>query len=123
MRAIDESLQNTNFNLWQTKTIDAAGALGTSWKNSANYGCYFEEAGFVDVREHHFQWPMNRWPKGELLKTIGSYWQEDLTGGLEGLSMAVLTRGGGMSKEEVLELTAKAKIDLADKRIHAYLPV
>ena len=37
--------------------------------------------------------------------------------------MAVLTRGGGMSKEQVLELTAKAKIDLADKRIHAYLPV
>lgn len=124
MRDIDGTLQGTAFDLWQTKTIASAGNLGISWKQSGNYTRYFEDAGFVDVTEQHYQWPMNRWPKGEHLKTIGSYWQEDLSSGLESLSMAALTRGGGgMTKDEVLMLTAQARRDIPNKNIHAYLPM
>jgi hypothetical protein len=123
MRAIDDTLNGTNMQHWQLSTIEAAGKMGTSWKLSGNYVKYFEDAGFVDVCEKHFQWPINTWPKGERMKTLGRYWQEDLTKGLEGLSMAVLTRGGGMTKEEVLALTEKTRVDIADKGIHAYLPM
>jgi hypothetical protein len=37
--------------------------------------------------------------------------------------MAVLTRGGGMTKEQVLELTERTRVDIANKEIHAYLPM
>lgn len=76
MRAIDDTLKGTNLDYWSETTIKAAEKLGRSWRNSANYVRYFEEAGFVDVVEKHFQWPMNTWPKGERLKTLGSYWLE-----------------------------------------------
>ncbi|CZR50799.1 related to methyltransferase [Phialocephala subalpina] len=122
-RAIDDTLQGTAMQTWTDLTIDAAAKLGSSWKLSGNYVKYFEEAGFVDVTENHFQWPMNTWPKGERMKTLGSYWREDILRGLEGLSMAVLTRGGGLTKEEVLEMTAKVRKDINNKGIHAYLPI
>lgn len=123
MRDIDGTLQGTSVDNWQTQTISSAGKMGISWKQSGNYVQYFEDAGFVDVVEQHYQWPINRWPKDEHMKMLGSYWQEDLTRGLEGLSMAALTRGGGLSKEEVLELTAAARKDIPNKKIHAYLPI
>ncbi|KAH6675644.1 S-adenosyl-L-methionine-dependent methyltransferase [Halenospora varia] len=123
MRAIDDTIEGTALQHWQEKTIASAATLGTSWKNSGNYTRYFEDAGFVDVVEQHFQWPMNTWPKGTRMKTLGTYWQEDMLRGLEALSMAVLTRGGGMKKEEVLELTAEVRKDIHNKNIHAYLPI
>ncbi|TVY83446.1 Secondary metabolism regulator laeA [Lachnellula suecica] len=123
MRAIDDTLDGKALQNWQEITINTAAKLGTSWKHSGNYVKFFEEAGFVDVVENHFQWPMNTWAKGERMKTIGRYWQEDMLKGLESLSMAVLTRGGGMTKEAVLELTAEVRKNIVDKSIHAYLPV
>ena len=123
MRAIDDTLKGTSLDHWQTITIDSAAKLGTSWKHSGDYVRFFEEAGFVDVVENHFQWPMNTWPKGERMKMLGRYWQEDMLRGLESLSMAVLTRGAGFTKEKVLELTAEVRKDIVNKNIHAYLPV
>ncbi|RDL34559.1 uncharacterized protein BP5553_07687 [Venustampulla echinocandica] len=123
MRAIDDTLQGTAINDWQTRTINAAESMGKNWKLVGNYVQYFEEAGFVDVVETHFQWPLNTWPKGERMKTLGRYWQEDLLRGLEGLSMAVLTRAGGMTMDEVLKLTTEARKDLHNKSIHGYLPM
>jgi len=123
MRAIDDSLNGTVIDHWTKLTMESAAKLGTSWKNSANYVRYYEEAGFVDIQEKYFQWPSNTWPKGERMKTLGSYWQEDMLRGLEALSMAVLTRGAGMSKEEVLAMTAEVKKDIHNTDIHAYLPV
>jgi hypothetical protein len=123
LRSIDDSLQGTAFQSWQEKTFDAADKLGTSWRNSANYSRYLEEAGFVDVVEKHFQWPINPWAKGARMKTIGAYCQENILRGMEALSMAVLTRGAGMTKEEVMELTAAAKRDVPNRDIHAYVPL
>jgi SAM-dependent methyltransferase len=123
MLDIDGTLAGTAVGDWQARTMAAAATLGMRWKETQNYARYFEEAGFVDVVEQHFQWPLNRWAKGDHLKMLGTYWQEDLNRGLEGLSMAALTRGGGMSREEVLVLTAEARKDIKKKSIHAYLPV
>ncbi|TVY36861.1 Diphthamide biosynthesis protein [Lachnellula subtilissima] len=123
LRAIDDTLQGTSLDHWLTTTIDAAAMLGTSWKHSGDYVRLLEEAGFVDVVENHFQWPMNTWPKGERMKVLGRYMQENLLRILESLSMAPLTRGAGFTKEKVLELTAEVRKDVVNKNIHAYLPV
>jgi hypothetical protein len=123
MRSIDNTLEGTAVHEMSLRCMRAAENLGTSWKHSANYVKYFEEAGFVDIVEKHFQWPLNRWPKGERMKTLGSYWQEDIVRGLDGMTMAVLTRGGGMTKDEVPAMTAKVRQDVRNKSIHAYMPV
>ena len=123
LRAIDETIHGTHLGKWQDLVMGAAAKMGMSWKNSSNYVRYFEEAGFVDVVEKHFQWPINTWPKGQRMKTLGNYYQEDLHRGMEGMSLAVLTRGLGMTREEVVDLTAAAKKDLFNKGIHAYLPM
>lgn len=122
-RCIDDTLHGTPLEKWQDLVIAAAAKMGMSWENSTNYVRYFEEAGFVDVVEKHFQWPINTWPEGQRMKSLGSYYQEDLLGGLEGMSLAVLTRGLGMTKEEVVGLIREAKKDLLNKGIHAYLPM
>ncbi|TVY88308.1 Secondary metabolism regulator [Lachnellula willkommii] len=122
MRAIDDTLKGTAMDHWATITTNAAAMLGISWKHSGDYGRLLEEAGFVDVVESHFQWPTNTWPKGERMKLLGRYWQEDLLMGLESVSMAVLTRGAGFTMEQVLELTAEVRKDVANKNIHAYMP-
>jgi hypothetical protein len=122
-RAIDDTLKGTAIEKIADLSLAAAAKLGTSWKNSVNYSRYFEEAGFVDIVEKHFQWPMNTWPKGERMKTLGSYWREDVLRGLEGVTMAVLTRGAGMTKEQVEELADLARKDINNKGIHAYVPM
>jgi hypothetical protein len=43
--------------------------------------------------------------------------------GLNSISIAILTRGENMEKEEVEELLADVKKDLADWRIYAYCPI
>ncbi|KAG4413683.1 hypothetical protein IFR04_013187 [Cadophora malorum] len=107
MRAIDDTLKGTAMEFWADTTMSAAEKLGRSWKNV----------------EKHFQWPMNPWAKGKHLKILATYWMEDMLRALEGLSMAVLTRAGGMTKEEVETLTAKVRKDIVNKNIHAYQPV
>jgi hypothetical protein len=123
IRSIDNTLNGTALESWIDRTMDAAAKLGRCWKNSGNYVRYFEEAGFVGVVEKHFQWPVNTWPKGFRMKTLGSYWQEDMLRGLEALSMAALTRGAGLTKEQVMELITEVRKDIMNKGIHAYLHV
>ena len=123
MRAIDDTLKGSALDFWAQTMLVAAEKMGRSWKNSANYARYFEEAGFEDVTERHFQWPSNSWPKGERLKLLGSYWLEDMSKGIEGLSMALLTRVAGMTKEEVLDLSSRVRDDLKNKKMHVYCPM
>lgn len=56
-----------------------------------------QQAGFVDVVERRFRWPFGAWPEDKRLKDIGRWqllhWEE----GLEGWTMALMTRYLGVS--------------------------
>jgi hypothetical protein len=97
--------------------------MGRDWHCSLKYKAWFEEAGFVDVVEKVFAWPFNTWPKGRKNKLMGRFMLRNSLEGLNSISMAILTRGENIEKEEVEELLADVKRDLADRRIHAYCPV
>jgi hypothetical protein len=45
--------------------------MGLDWYKAAKYKAWLEEAGFVDVQEMHFAWPINTWPKNPHLKRLG----------------------------------------------------
>lgn len=102
--------------------MKAAGKLGKDFTHSRRYKKYFEAAGFVDVLEKHFQWPIGPWAKGERLKLMGMLFRQELQQGLDGMAMALLTRGLGMEPAKVKEWVEEARGNLMDPGIHAYMP-
>lgn len=87
------------------------------------YKLLMEEAGYVDVKEVQYVWPQNPWPKDRKLKELGRWNLVNMLDGLEGYSMALLTRAHGMSVEEVQVFLADVRRDMKDTRIHSYWPM
>jgi predicted lipid-binding transport protein (Tim44 family) len=102
--------------------MKAAGKLGKDFTHSWRYKKYFEAAGFVDVHEKHFQWLIGPWAKGERLKLMRMLFRQELVQGLDGIAMALLTRGLGIEPAKVKEWVEEARGNLMDPGIHAYMP-
>ena len=49
-----------------------------------------EEAGFENVVERYFYWPVGAWAEGEYYKTLGAIFQHNLLAALEGMSLKAL---------------------------------
>lgn len=101
----------------------AVASMGRDWGRVANYKQYLEDAGFVDVVEKKFEWPLGTWAKGTRMKMLGLWYREDLLAAMQGASLAILTKALGMDKEMGEELLVKVREDVMSNRIHAYLPV
>lgn len=104
---------------------EAARALGRPMGSdvSDHYVTWMREAGFVDVEQRMFMWPINAWPKDPYMKQLGRWNQLNCTDGLEGFCLALLTRGLGWRKEEVDVFVAKVRADFRNKKIHGYFPM
>ncbi len=103
-------------------TVEASSRLGRSIDLAPRYKTMMEEAGFVDVVFEMYKWPTNPWPRDKKLKTLGYWTLANVEGGLEGLFLALLTRGMGMSVEETMVLCAEVRKDIRNQNIHAYWP-
>lgn len=57
------------------------------------------------------------------MKMLGRRSREDVRSGLHGWSAAVLTRGLGMSSQEVEILLMEVKNDINSNWLHAYIPI
>jgi len=98
-------------------------ALGKDFTRARRYKDLLEEIGFVDVVEKRTQFPIGTWALGEKMKTLGAWMRVDLLAGLQAMSMAIMTRGLGMTPKEVEENLAKVKIEVESNKLHAYFPV
>ncbi|KAK0640597.1 S-adenosyl-L-methionine-dependent methyltransferase [Cercophora newfieldiana] len=103
--------------------FEAAENMGRPLDLAPTYKGLLEKAGFVDVVEKRFKWPLNPWPKDPYYKELGKWTLAMMDGGLEGLSLALLTRGLGWSPEKALMAVAEARPLMKDRNIHAYLPI
>jgi hypothetical protein len=91
-----------------------------------DYAQMFRDVGLVNVTERLFVWPLGPWhqgPRNEHLRELGRWARKDIMEGMEGLGMSLLTKFGGMSREEVLKLVQDAKNDLWDTKNHVYVQV
>ncbi|KAL1969981.1 hypothetical protein VTN77DRAFT_6386 [Rasamsonia byssochlamydoides] len=79
---------------------------------------WFREAGFVDIHVHKYQVPMGVWPKNPHYKRIGTWNLLQVDQGFEAGAMAVLTRFGSWTPEEVTVLAAGARDDVKSRKIH-----
>lgn len=94
--------------------------IGRNISDSLNWGRYMREIGFEDVKEYRIHVPVNPWARGEKNKVLGAMSQQNLVGGVEGMSTALFTRALGWTPEKVTELLTDVRANIADRRIHAY---
>lgn len=96
--ADDDSMGEDHFyHTWGEVVVDMGRKFGKSftiWEESAER---MRKAGFVDVVEVHYTWPMNGWPEDEKARNIGRWNQLRLMDGVEGFMLRLLTQVGGVS--------------------------
>jgi len=120
---IDDTMKGTALEEWNHYVCLGAEKLGRVVTNSKNYGRYMQEAGFVEIVERHFYWPLNSWPRGKREKQISLWAQQNLLDGVQAMSMALLTRGLGWSKERAELLLVETRKDIKSRDIHSYIDV
>lgn len=85
------------FHTWGRTVIGLSEKWGkgfTIWEEAKER---LEKAGFVDVTEVTYKWPMNGWPTDRKMKDIGRWNQLRLHGGVESFMLRLLTQVGGVS--------------------------
>jgi len=107
---------------WGQKIVKGVEMIGKELATK-KYKQYMLDAGFVDVVEVPYVWPQNTWPKDEKLKELGRWNLANSLDGLEGYTMAIMTRVHGMSPEAVQLMMANVRNDMKNKAIHAYWPI
>jgi hypothetical protein len=106
-----------------TLCIEASNKAGREINDAPKYKSYLEKAGFVDVVEKQFKWPLNQWPRDKHFKEVGIWSFENLNRGVEGLLMALFTRYLDWTAEQVIVFCSALRKQLANPKIHAYTPM
>ncbi|KAG8360291.1 hypothetical protein FVEN_g2194 [Fusarium venenatum] len=82
-----------------------------------------EKAGFVDIVDTRFKWPLNPWPKDKKYKELGTWNNANSMDAIESLTLAPFSRAHGWSREEVEMFLVEVRKDLNNRQIHAYNPI
>ena len=120
---IDNTMKGTTLERWVDLTLKGSNTLGKDWTRVSKYKQYLEEAAFEDVVEKRYEWPVGTWAKGQRMKMLGMWYREDLLYRVQGLTLAILTRGLGMSIEEIELLLIGVRDDIKSNKIDIYIPV
>jgi hypothetical protein len=120
---VDSSGEGSAVKLWNERFMAGAIALGRDFTKVAKYKAVLKEVGFVNVVEKLYAWPNGTWARGKKMKTLGALFREDSLRGLHGGSSIVLTRGCGMSPEEVELFLEDVRNEVKSNKIHAYAQV
>ncbi|KAK6384002.1 hypothetical protein LTR65_009935 [Meristemomyces frigidus] len=120
-RSSDGTLShNTVLARWSQHAIRTGTMTGKTFEIAENMAGLIREAGFVDVVEKRFKWPIGPWSSDIKLKEIGRWnllnWEE----GMEGWVMAGYTRVLGWSYQQVQDWLQEVRAALRDRRQHLY---
>ncbi|KAL8305345.1 hypothetical protein RB597_003803 [Gaeumannomyces tritici] len=102
--------------LWQ----EGAAKSGLQLLTAEQHKAVLEQAGFVNIVERNFKWPLNTWPKDPKYKELGSWVYEVTSSGLQAMTMALFTRVLGWSAEAVELFLVDVRKDVGNRRYHAY---
>ncbi|KAJ5682496.1 hypothetical protein N7462_005661 [Penicillium macrosclerotiorum] len=120
----DGSITEGNSSLFFGKTAcEAAVNWGRPITLVHNLKDMMEKAGFVDIHEKVYKWPIGPWPKDPILKEAGRLHYHQWATGMEGWAMYLLTKYAvpkPWSKEEVQVLMAKVRKEIRNPRHHIY---
>jgi hypothetical protein len=124
-RSPDDSLKGSALERWARKLKEAFILKGIDVTCVSKYRNYLEIAGFEDIQEEEFQWPIGKWSTEQALRDLGGWCLLNIWDMLHAISIVPLTESGphSMSVEAVEVLLAKVRKNLFDPSIHAYLRV
>ncbi|KAF1951808.1 S-adenosyl-L-methionine-dependent methyltransferase [Byssothecium circinans] len=108
---------------WGRTVVEMGEKFGKSFTIWSEAKERMEKAGFVDVVEVRYKWPMNGSPawKGKE-REVGRWNQLRLHEGIEGFMIRLLTQVGGWSVARAQVYLAEMRKELKNYRVHAYLP-
>lgn len=120
----DDSLSEDNIlQTFGPNVLDAAERSGHPGRTLHTMRSAMEKAGFVDIHEKVYKWPIGPWPRDPRLKEAGRINFHQWMTGMEGWCMFLLTKFGSpspWSKEEVQVYVAQLRAQVRDARIHGY---
>jgi trans-aconitate methyltransferase len=96
---------------WTSQAIGVGKATGKTFEISEKMASLVKEAGFVDVVEKRFQWPIGSWSSDARLKEIGRWNLLNHEEDMEGWILALCTRVLGVST--VRSFLCTADVDLS----------
>ncbi|KAH6636831.1 S-adenosyl-L-methionine-dependent methyltransferase [Chaetomium tenue] len=108
---------------WNRYLVEASEKHGASMKSAASYKQQLLDAGFQDVVQTEYKWPINTWAKDNKHKEIGAWSSENILSGIQGVSIMLFTNILGWSATEVETFLVGVRKDLKDRSIHAYWPM
>ena len=121
LRCDDDSAgPNSALLSWSTFIQLAARKAGIESTSSLHFVKQLQDQGFINIKEETSQWAIGPWPKGKVQKAIGRYTLENILSGLQGISMALLTRHLGWSKEEVEVYLVDVRKECLNSSMHHY---
>ncbi|KAF2748530.1 S-adenosyl-L-methionine-dependent methyltransferase [Sporormia fimetaria CBS 119925] len=84
---------------------------------------YMEDAGFTNIVEKKFIWPIGPWPKDPHLKEMGRWGERNWTDGIENWVLALYTRFLGWKYTEVQSFITEFRKVIKDRKNHYYQTV
>ena len=112
--------EDSKLNYWSKIICDAAETYNRRVPHHEEFRSWFTRAGFEEVTHFVFKSPSNPWPKNKMLKEAAKFQLLAHLEGMEGVSVALLTRALEWKLEEVQLLMAQIRPELKDKSIHSY---
>lgn len=97
--------------------------MGKTITQADQYKTMMLEAGFQNVKEDIYKWPINGWPEDKKEKTLGIWQCANFLDGLQAFTLATFHRVLGWPQEKVEVFLADVRKDIKNKNIHAYFPM
>lgn len=109
---------NGGIALWNTIGPECHRVLNRELQVLDSMRQHMVDAGFEDVVQHRFKWPIGPWAKDPLLKHLGHWSKLHIESGLENWTLRLLTSVLGWTADEVRVLCANVRRELRDPKVH-----
>ena len=104
---------------WAKEGLEVAKITGRTFEVMYHMYDWIRDAGFQDVVEKRYRWPLGPWAKDKKLKELGIWARAHADAGLENWSLSLLTRILGWTYDQVQIHIAKERKKLWDPKRHA----
>lgn len=108
---------------WNKLLVEASQKINRPLDSLVKYKDQLTEAGFVNIVESRYKWPINTWPKDPHHKLCGAWTHENFLQGVQAVSLMLFTNVLGWSKDEIELLLVDVRKDVKNRQIHAYWPM
>jgi SAM-dependent methyltransferase len=117
--------EDSGFVVWNKMFAEASVKTGRTFfvTDKGQNGEWMKQGGFPGpVNEREFQLPLGTWPAERKWKEVGAFNLLSCEQGLEGYGLYLGTQVLGWSLEEMQVLFAKMRLDMKNRKYHAYYP-